>query len=74
MVARKLTYMTCDGCGLDSRTFPDVPTTDVKRQLRQDGWRFRNGVHRCTECVSTALRNAQRQAQNPNEDTEQEDL
>jgi len=47
----------CDVCGTVS-DLTDPSSTDLKKALRQEGWRFRNGHHRCTRCATEPLATA----------------
>jgi len=47
----RFTSMKCDHCGHESQAYIQNPT-ETKKQLRTEGWRFRNGIHRCPSCVA----------------------
>lgn len=80
MTLVKSIYFSCDAvlahdCLRTSTTFTGPTSTEVKNRLRQDGWRFRSGVHRCPRCADAerALSANERRADNREADYAQDE-
>lgn len=60
MAVKKYTRLVCDVTGTESELI-EGGSQEAKAILRQAGWRFRGGVHRCPAAV----------AQQPTEETDE---
>lgn len=53
MAVKKFTRIVCDVTGTESELI-EGGSQEAKAILRQAGWRFRGGVHRCPAAVAAA--------------------
>lgn len=72
MVVIKQISLRCDHCEVVS--LPHIGgSQEAKRVLREAGWRFRGGDHRCPQCASTVTSaTASEETDEGQADTEQE--
>lgn len=63
----------CDNCeALSANTFTSA--VETKRQLRTEGWRFRNGIHTCPTCSATRTNTRTMEAHTPAEVEQEEEI
>lgn len=57
MAVKKFTRIVCDITGFHSDLI-EGGSQEAKAILRQRGWRFRGGIHRCPDAVAAASNEA----------------
>jgi hypothetical protein len=70
----KQIQIICDTCGaLSAQVFTSA--VEAKRQLRTEGWRFRNGIHTCpTGCSANRTNTRTMEAHTPAEVEHEEEI